>query len=137
MYIGLQSYIEFLSSGQQDLSHFTKFTVTYLSISVFTYLNMICKCVFNFLLTISCFKILIVALESVQTEIASKDTKGSSKIRFFYHSPSKNVVSKIINSASMVILGITFYLVDLQDIKAPLYISAYPVVDYISSEYVT
>jgi len=93
-------------------SNFTKFRSTTLPNRRWTDLSLIWMCLLIFILALSCFRISMVDLESVWTELRSISLciiENSDK-RFFNHSSSVQVVSRAISSDSIVLLAITVYL---------------------------
>jgi len=98
-----------VNGSTKFFSDFTKSRSTILPNRRWTDLSLFWMCLFIFLLTLSYFRISMVDLESVWTEIESMSlgTIENSDKRSFNHSTSEQVVSKAMSSDSMVLLAIT------------------------------
>lgn len=107
---------------------------------VSTDLNLICTCLFNFLLTVQFLNNSIAYyLESAGIEISGTypEVMGNSEIKFLNQSASVHVVSKAISLASMVLLEFTACLLEPQDIAVSPNVKRLLVVEFTSLEFLS
>jgi len=120
-------------------SDFTKSRSITLPNRRWTNLSLIWICLFIFLLVLFYFRISMVDLESVWTEIGSMGLgmiENSDK-RSFNHSALEQVVCRAMSSDSMVLLAITVCLQDFYDTAVPPNMNTYPVANLTLLESVT